>query len=77
MPFLKSAAAARTLGIRYHVLYALVRDGVVAEPPRDTSGDFVWREEDVEAARQALAARRRPSAAAAAQHDPQSEGKTT
>jgi hypothetical protein len=65
LPHLKSAAAARELGVPYFKLYYLAHNGSVPAPPRDSSGDFCWRPQDIEAARQALAARGRRSPAAA------------
>ncbi len=54
---LKTTAAARLLGVPYWRLFALVRDGLVT-PPKDSSGDYVWTDSDIERAREALARRR-------------------
>jgi hypothetical protein len=55
--YLKSTAAARQLGVTYSRLFTLIREGKEVPPAKDSSGDYVWTEQDVEAARQALAAR--------------------
>jgi hypothetical protein len=57
--------AARELGVRYHRLHALLRDGLIAAPMRDSIGRFQWSRQDVEHARAALAARGRSRLAAA------------
>jgi hypothetical protein len=44
----------------YSRLWAAMRDGQVRTPAvRDCSGDFLWSDEEVEAARQALSVDRR------------------
>jgi hypothetical protein len=59
---LKTPAAARVLGVTYHILRALIRfDKLDPLPQRDSTGDFVWFPEDVERARALLAGRHRPT----------------
>jgi len=53
----KSPVAARELGIAYHRLIGLIRYGIVGAPIKDTSGDYLWSEADLTAARRALAQR--------------------
>ncbi len=56
---LKSPAAARALGVTYHVLRGLLRfDKLNPLPQRDSSGDYLWFPEDMQRARQALARQR-------------------
>jgi hypothetical protein len=50
----KSPAAARELGISYHRLVSLLRSDKLPRPEKDSSGDYVWTEEDLAAAREAL-----------------------
>ena len=47
----KSPLAARELGISYSRLYWLLRAEKLPKPQKDSSGDFVWTDEDVAAAR--------------------------
>jgi hypothetical protein len=55
MPYRKTPAAARELGITYHRLIGLVRFDKLDQPPqRDSSGDFIWTDADLERARAAL-----------------------
>jgi len=59
---LKSPAAARALGVTYHVLRGLLRfDKLDPLPQRDSSGDYLWFPEDMERARVLLASCRRPA----------------
>jgi hypothetical protein len=58
-PFRKTTVAAQELGIPYYRLIGLLRYGKMAAPARDTSGDYLWTDVDLERARQALAAGRR------------------
>ena len=51
----KTTAAARHLGVPYHRLVNLIRYGKIAAPAKDSSGDYLWSEEDLVAARAALA----------------------
>jgi DNA-binding transcriptional MerR regulator len=62
--YLKSSVVARQLGVAYSRLFALIREGKLVPPAKDSSGDYVWTEQDVEAARQALASRGRRRAQA-------------
>jgi hypothetical protein len=55
---LKTPEAARRLGVPYHRLFGLLRDGKLGPPQKDSSGEYVWGPEDVERARLALRARR-------------------
>ena len=56
---LKTPAAARALGVTYHMLRGLIRfDKLDPLPQRDSTGDFVWFPEDLERARVLLASRR-------------------
>jgi hypothetical protein len=57
--YLKSTAVARQLNVPYHRLFGLIRGGKLEPPLKDSSGDYVWLPEDLERARQALAAGRR------------------
>jgi hypothetical protein len=56
-PFLKTPAAARELGVPYSHLVSLLRYGKVVPPQKDSSGDYLWSEADLSAARRALACR--------------------
>jgi predicted site-specific integrase-resolvase len=60
MPFYKSAAVAKQLGVRYTQLFSLIRTGRLAPPAKDSSGDYIWLEADVERARQAYEEWSRP-----------------
>jgi hypothetical protein len=55
----KSPIAARELGISYSRLCWLLRADKLTPPLKDSSGDYVWADKDVEAARRALAIDRR------------------
>jgi hypothetical protein len=65
-PYRKTPVAARELGTTYHRLIGLLRFGKIDPPARDTSGDYVWTDADLERARQALDGGRRPEGAASA-----------
>jgi hypothetical protein len=52
--YYKTPAAARALNVSYHVLFGLIRFRKIPPPGRDSSGDYVWTEADLEQARQAL-----------------------
>jgi hypothetical protein len=65
MPYLKSRALADQLGITYYRLMELMRSGKLKAPQKDSSGDFVWSEDDVQRAREALAMGRRRKTGAA------------
>lgn len=60
MLYRKTTAAAAELGVPYWTLINLLRYHKIAPPGRDTSGDFVWTDEDMARAREALATGRRP-----------------
>jgi hypothetical protein len=56
---IKTPAAARALGVTYHVLRGLLRfDKLDPLPQRDSSGDYLWFPDDMERARELLADRR-------------------
>jgi hypothetical protein len=50
----KSSAAAKELGISYYRLFGLLRAAKLPAPAKDTSGDYIWSDHDLEAARQIL-----------------------
>jgi len=54
----KTPAAAGELKTTYHRLYGLIRFGKIQTPETDSSGDYVWTDEDINRARQALRADR-------------------
>jgi hypothetical protein len=58
MNFRKTPAAAVELGVPYWRLIGLLRYGKITPPTRDTSGDYLWSDEDMSRARQALAVSR-------------------
>ncbi|MHB1422807.1 MAG: hypothetical protein ACYC3I_06355 [Gemmataceae bacterium] len=47
------------LGTTYWKLFGLIRGARIEPPQRDSSGDFIWLEEDLDRARIALAAPRK------------------
>ena len=53
-PFFKTPAAARLLNVPYWRLINLLRTDKIAAPAKDSSGDYVWSEADLAAAREAL-----------------------
>jgi hypothetical protein len=56
----KTPVAARELNTTYHRLIGLIRFHKIDPLPiRDSSGDYLWSDEDMERARTALAAGRR------------------
>jgi hypothetical protein len=57
---MKTPVAARHLGVTYHTLIGLLRFNKIDPPQRDSSGDYLWSPADLDRARAALAARRRP-----------------
>jgi hypothetical protein len=59
MPVKKTPVAALELDITQSHLHYLVRARKVKPPARDSSGDFLWSDADLEAARRALAIDRR------------------
>lgn len=56
----KTPVVAQMLGKTYHQVSGLVRFGRI-RPLKDTSGDYVWSEQDVETARQILIGREKRS----------------
>jgi hypothetical protein len=58
MGFFKSRAVAEALGVPYYRLFELLRSKKLAPPPKDSSGDYCWRPQDIERARRALKAGR-------------------
>jgi hypothetical protein len=58
-PSIKTAVAVRQLGTTYHRLMGLIRFAKIDPPARDSSGDYLWNEQDIERARQALQVDRR------------------
>jgi hypothetical protein len=59
VPYRKTPAAADELGVGYYRLIGLLRARRIKRPEKDSSGDYVWTEEDLERARQALVTDRR------------------
>jgi hypothetical protein len=55
----RTRRAAEELGITEGNLHYLIRSRKLRPPERDSSGDFIWRDSDLEAARQALRIDRR------------------
>jgi hypothetical protein len=55
----KTPVAARELGTTYYRLMGLLRSEKIEPPARDSSGDYVWTDGDLERARQALGVDRR------------------
>lgn len=55
----KTPIAARILGIAESHLHYLVRSHKIPAPQKDSSGDFIWFDTDIERARQALKIDRR------------------
>jgi DNA-binding transcriptional MerR regulator len=64
---MKSGEVSRQLGVSYSKLVALLRENKIAPPAKEGSGQYVWGEDDVERARQALARRRGATVAAEGQ----------
>jgi hypothetical protein len=56
----KTPLAAREAGITLRRLYGLIRNGKLAPPAKDSSGDYVWLDEDMERLFQVLDGARRP-----------------
>lgn len=50
----KTPVAAQELGITYAQLIGLMRYGHLSPPKRDTSGDYIWTDADLERARESL-----------------------
>jgi hypothetical protein len=59
MPTRKTPTAAKELGTTYHRLISLLRSEKLSPPAKDSSGDYVWSDADLEAARKALSIDRR------------------
>jgi hypothetical protein len=59
MSFRKTPVAARELGISYHQLIGLLRYDKIDPPARDSSGDYLWADADIERAKAAIRAMRR------------------
>lgn len=51
---MKTPIAARQLKIPYSRLMSLLRYGKIPAPHKDSSGDYLWAENDLAAARRAL-----------------------
>ena len=62
MSYRKTPVAARELGETYHRLMGLIRFNKIKPPERDSSGDYVWTDEDLARAREALQVGRRRKA---------------
>jgi hypothetical protein len=65
MPYRKTPVAAKEVGLKYHQLIGLLRYGHIDPPQRDSSGDFIWTDEDMARVRAALAARGKREVASA------------
>jgi hypothetical protein len=50
----KSPLAAKELGISYFRLHSLLRGNKITPPQKDSSGDYIWTDEDLERARRVL-----------------------
>jgi hypothetical protein len=62
MKIRKTPIAARELGTTYHRLIGLLRFNKIPPPSRDSSGDYLWTDADLDRARQTLAIDRRRKA---------------
>jgi hypothetical protein len=56
---MRTGEAVRRLGCAYWQLIGALRGGKLQPPAKDSAGQFVWTEEDLERARKALATDRR------------------
>jgi len=54
MQYRKTPAVARQLGVSYWRLFGLLRTGRLTPPDKDSSGDYVWTDQDVASAQQLL-----------------------
>jgi hypothetical protein len=54
---LKTSQVSHVLNVPYHRLINLIRYSLIPPPPKDYSGDYLWGDGDVDAARVALAQR--------------------
>ena len=52
--YMKTPVAAQQLGTRYNNLIYLLRCQKIACPPKDSSGDYLWGKQHLDAARTAL-----------------------
>jgi len=50
----KTTVAVRELNTTYHRIMALIRFAKIEPPQRDSSGDYLWTDEDMARAREAL-----------------------
>lgn len=50
----KSPMAAKELGISFYHLHGLLRSDKITPPQKDSSGDYIWTDADVEGARKVL-----------------------
>jgi hypothetical protein len=62
----KTPIACDLIPATYTQLANMLRCKKIKAPPKDTSGDYLWGQEDIEAARRVLAARRPGRSAPAA-----------
>ena len=62
MTFRKTPVAADELGVNYYRLIGLLRGRKIPPPSRDSSGDYLWTDADLDRARQALATMRQRKA---------------
>jgi hypothetical protein len=51
----KTRDVAREIGVPYTLIYSRLRSGRLAPPGKDSAGDYVWTDADVERARKELA----------------------
>jgi hypothetical protein len=58
-PPVKTPVAAKQLNVPYSQVISLLRHGKIAAPAKDSSGDYIWTEADITAAREALLRGRR------------------
>jgi hypothetical protein len=58
-PPIKTPVAAQRLNVPYYRLISLLRLRKIAPPTKDSSGDYLWTQNDLEAARRALSSSRR------------------
>jgi hypothetical protein len=65
MNYRKTPVAARELGVPYWCLIGLLRYGKIDPPARDSSGDYLWSDDDLARARQVIEERRRKEVARA------------
>jgi hypothetical protein len=54
MTLRKTPIAAEELGISYYHLISLLRSKKLPAPQKDSSGDYIWTDADLDAAREAL-----------------------